>query len=253
MRGQSRRAVRGSVTSSSPRRELRAEVEPAYDLRLLGAFSLRRNGVEVSLYPQSQRVVAFLALRDHAVARSTLAGTLWPSRTRDRANAALRSAIWQIERRARGVVETRGTRIELGTHTRTDVAKLNEAIARSDAGGDRDVPASSTFCADLLPDWDEDWLLFERERLRQRRLHALEHLCEVHTSGGRFGNAIDAGLAAIAGEPLRESAHRVLIEAYLAEGNINEARRQLDNLSHLLHVELGIKPSAELSRLVGRP
>ena len=227
-------------------------MEPAYDLRLLGAFSLMRNRAEVVLYPQAQRVVAFLALRNHALGRSTLAGNLWPTRPRDRANAALRSAIWQIEQRGRCVIQSRGSRIELGVNTRTDVARLNEAMAQCQSGDADDVPDSSAFCADLLPDWDEDWLLFERERLRQRRLHALEHLCQLHTSVGRFGSAIDAGLAAIAAEPLRESAHRALIVAYLAEGNMCEARRQLDDLSHLLHEELGIHPSPDLLRLVGR-
>jgi hypothetical protein len=35
-------------------------------------------------------------------------------------------------------------------------------------------------------------------------------------------------LAAIAAEPLRESAHRCLIEAHIAEGNSSEAQRHQD-------------------------
>jgi DNA-binding SARP family transcriptional activator len=222
-----------------------------HDVRLLGTFALAFNGVEIWLPPQAQRVVAFLALRSDAISRTGLAGNLWPSRSRERANAALRSAIWQMERRARGVIQCRGTRIALGPSTRTDLGQLNHAIAtlEKDPG---EVPCPSTFCADLLPDWDEDWLIFERERLRQRRLHALELLCETHTSSGRYGEAIEAGLMAIASEPLRESAHRMLIAAYLAEGNVYEARRQLERLAHLLHEELGITPSAELQQLVDR-
>ena len=42
------------------------------------------------------------------------------------------------------------------------------------------------------------------------------------------------GLAAVAIDPLRESAQRVLIEAYLAEGNLSEAHRQLDAYGKLL-------------------
>src|SRR4029079_7200585 len=60
---------------------------------------------------------------------------------------------------------------------------------------------------DLLPDWYDEWVVLERERFRQLRLHALEALCERLVAAGRRGEAVQAGLAAVAGEPLRESAH----------------------------------------------
>jgi DNA-binding SARP family transcriptional activator len=47
----------------------------------------------------------------------------------------------------------------------------------------------------------------------------------------------------VAVEPLRESAHRALIGAHLAEGNRVEALRQLARLRHLLREELGVEPS----------
>ena len=50
-------------------------------------------------------------------------------------------------------------------------------------------------------------------------------------------------------EPLRESAQRALVQAYLAEGNCIEARRCLSRYATLLREELGVPPSAELVRL----
>lgn len=35
---------------------------------------------------------------------------------------------------------------------------------------------------ELLPDWYDDWVLIERERFRQLRLHALDALCEAPTA-----------------------------------------------------------------------
>ena len=67
-----------------------------------------------------------------------------------------------------------------------------------------------------------------------------------------FGSAVQAGLAAVAGEPLRESAHRILIEAYLAEGNVAEAIRQYASYRHTLYDELGVEPSPAMSSLMGR-
>lgn len=56
-------------------------------------------------------------------------------------------------------------------------------------------------------------------------------------------NARTARLAAVSCEPLRDSAHRVLIGAYLKEGNRDEAIRQYEACRQILRRELGIDPS----------
>ena len=96
---------------------------------------------------------------------------------------------------------------------------------------------------EILPDWYEDWVLIEREHFRQLRLHALEALCVELTAAGRFAEAAEAGLAAVEGEPLRESAHRALIGTYLAEGNPGEAIRQYQFFGRCLQDQLGLEPS----------
>jgi DNA-binding SARP family transcriptional activator len=108
----------------------------------------------------------------------------------------------------------------------------------------------ASFGADLLPDWTDDWVMIERERLRQLRLHALETLCDRLAEARRFGESVQAGLAAVRAEPLRESAQRSLIRAYLAEGNQGEAIRQYRAFRQLLLEELGVAPSRELEELV---
>jgi len=90
----------------------------------------------------------------------------------------------------------------------------------------------------------------ERERLRQIRLHALEKLSALLSDAGRHSDAIRAALAAIRLEPLRETAHRALIEAHLAEGNWSEARRQFRRCQRLFREELGIEPTASMRRLL---
>ena len=57
---------------------------------------------------------------------------------------------------------------------------------------------------------------------------------------------IHAAQAAIACEPLRESARCALIESYLAEGTFAEAHRELDRFSVLLWSELKVRPSESL-------
>jgi DNA-binding SARP family transcriptional activator len=69
--------------------------------------------------------------------------------------------------------------------------------------------------------------------------------------------ALQAGLTAVSAEPLRESAHRRVVEVHLAEGNPAEALRQYQSYRQLLRAELGLIPSPAIRSLVahllGRP
>jgi DNA-binding SARP family transcriptional activator len=63
-------------------------------------------------------------------------------------------------------------------------------------------------------------------------------------------NALEAGLAAVAIEPYRESAHRVVISVYIAEGNRASALAQYHQCQRLLARDLGVRPTAQLQALV---
>jgi DNA-binding SARP family transcriptional activator len=92
----------------------------------------------------------------------------------------------------------------------------------------------------------------ERERYRHLRLHALERLCERLTDAGRFERAVEVGQLAVAGDALRETAHRVLIRAHVAEGNRGAALRQYRTYVRLLREELDAEPSPSITGLVHR-
>lgn len=151
----------------------------------------------------------------------------------------------------------RASRRQIGLNPRIKI-DVREMLARTGGRG-IDAPEEpdpgdldpDDLAGDLLPDWYEDWVLAERERIRQARLHALEALCIQLTRAGRFAEAVDVGLSAVAGEPLRESAQRTLIEAFLAEGNRTEAVRQYTAYRRLLLDELGLEPSPAMASLVG--
>ena len=133
-----------------------------------------------------------------------------------------------------------------------EMTRLAGRLLHRDLTGEElvDVP-SDLLAADLLPGWDEDWLLIDRERHRQLRLHALEALSTQLTDTGEFAMAIQAALAAIAIEPLGESATLALIRASLAEGNRTEALRQFSLFRRLLAAETGLRPSEQLEELIG--
>jgi DNA-binding SARP family transcriptional activator len=81
-------------------------------------------------------------------------------------------------------------------------------------------------------------------------MHALEGLCARLIAARRFGEAIETGFAVARAEPLRESGHRMLICAHLAEGNPGEALAQYRRFRQLLQRELGLAPSREMDALV---
>jgi DNA-binding SARP family transcriptional activator len=215
------------------------------DLALLRAFELRRGGERMRLQFSTQRLVALLALRNRPLHRVHVAGTLWLEASEERAASNLRTTVWRLRKLDRNLVETTPTHIGLGSRVKVDVHEALELAHRlldSEAEcGSADLVTDLS--ADLLPDWYDDWVLLEQERFRQLRLHALEALCERHTAARRFGAAVEAGVAAVAAEPLRESAQRVLMSAYVAEGNACEAIRQYCAYRHTLSKELGLEPS----------
>lgn len=226
------------------------------ELRLLRGFRVVHRGRPVELPLGAQRVLAFLALRDHPVSRGSVAGALWPEVSERRAGASLRSALWRLNQPRLRLVDATLTSLALARHVRIDLWRAGDlahgVLERSLRCEDLERSAD-LLGGDFLPDWSDDWVLMERERFRQLRLHALEALCEQLTLAGRFGQAVDAGLAAVTGEPLRESAHRAVITAHLAEGNRGEALRQYELYRRLVRAELGVVPSPALQELLAHP
>ena len=218
-------------------------------LGLIGTFALTAGTEPIELPPAAQRLVAFLALQERPVRREHVAGRLWPEVAEARAHAALRTTLWRATRACASVVWSGGPHLALASGVDVD---LHAATRRARAVIERRDTDHRPLIApgELLPDWYDDWVVYERERLRQLRLHALELRCDELARQGRYAEATDAGLAAVAGDPLRETAQRVLIAAYLAEGNVSDALRQYDLYRRALAETLGLTPSARMHTLV---
>jgi DNA-binding SARP family transcriptional activator len=215
------------------------------ELRLLGGFSLVDDGEQLELQPASQRLVAFLALAPAAVERAFTAFRLWPESTEDRARGNLRTTVWRLNRDRPSLVSSSRTHVWIGDEVWVDVvdALLEECVDVGELIAPR-------LHEDLLPDWYDGWLDIERERMRQLRLHALEDRARRALQDGAVGSAVQLALRAIAIDVLRESAHRLVIEAHIAEGNIADAVRQYDRCSQALEEELGVEPSPALRDLL---
>lgn len=222
--------------------------EPRVNIHLLGHFALTVDGGDVDLATGPQRLAAYLALRG-ITTRDRVAGELWPDATQSRAMHSLRTAIWRINQAAHGLVHAAGGALDLDPAADVDVRQMlltSNTLLTTSTPPSRGLPPD----VDLLPMWDDQWLVHDRERVRQLQLHLLEASADRLRAVGQYGLALEWALAAVRADPLRESAHRTVIRIHVAEGNLVEARRSFDACADLLHRELGVRPSTRTSSVL---
>jgi DNA-binding SARP family transcriptional activator len=234
-------------------------------LQLLGAFALIHDEAVVAVRGGGQRLLALLSTIRGPMTRAQASGVLWPDSTSGRASTSLRATLSRLPRPGgMTLITSSSTGLALNESVEVDVWQCEAEVRRLRSLSGSPAPSQewserthALLGSDLLPLWDEDWVLVQRERHRQARLHALERLSTTLCLAGRWEEALQAGLAAVAGEPLRESAHQRVIEVHLAEGNPAEALRQYGIYRRILREELGLRPSETLRQLLrpflGRP
>lgn len=240
-----------TAAAAPPPAPRRPPAPPPPRLSLLGGFSLHNAGATAP--GTSRRLVALVALHG-PVSREEAAEALWPEAPRDRAAARLRTSLWRLRRcGGQPVLDSAGELLSLTPETVVDLHEWStlatQVLERPDTA-EAVTLAKLEPAGELLPGWYDDWVLRERERIRQLALHVLEvaagHLLRI----GRHAAALELALAAVRRDPSRESAHRLAIEVHLAEGNHGEAYRQYLCCAKVLATELGQPPSDRLRALI---
>lgn len=199
-----------------------ATLETRVELHLIGGFELRIDSRTVEMQPAVRRLTALVALSPRGLSREYAAFQLCPDTSEERARANLRSTIWRLNQLDAEIVVASTTHLDLADDVWLDT---REATQDRDVAPPPPRPFESVMM-DLLPDWYDDWLIVERERFRQLRLATLEEHARVALGAGDPATAIQFALAALSGDGARESAHRLVVEAHLAEGNQWEAERE---------------------------
>jgi DNA-binding SARP family transcriptional activator len=202
---------------------------------------------------RTKRLAALLALRGRQP-RAQLAGALWPDVDEERAHTSLRAALSAFHRQLPGLVEKDHGEVQLADLVKVDVDEFrtNAKAVLSDCASELPVAIDhpTVIGGELLPGWYDDWVLVERERIRLLRLHVLEALASRLLARGACAQAIQAALTAVEIDPLRESAHRLVIRAHLAEGNTAEAVRAYQQFRSALRKELDVEPTHQMTDLV---
>jgi DNA-binding SARP family transcriptional activator len=98
----------------------------------------------------------------------------------------------------------------------------------------------------------EEWLVGERERLREIALATLRRLLDEHMRLGATELATRTALRLVGLDAAQEIAHRALMRLYAQQGRRATALRQYQACVGILRRELGTEPEAETRALYQR-
>lgn len=232
-------------------------------IHLLGEFSLSYDNVPLTTIstPRLQSLLAYLVLhRVQRHRRSVLAGLLDPDTPESHARRALSQAIWQLRRNLPNLIESDRDSVSLSPRASLWVDALEferlAALQLKEITEGLPAPTTATACADLrqaiqlyrgelLEGLYDDWLLMERERLRELHLQALECLTQLEKSAGRYQSALEAALLLAQADPWRSSAQRQVMQLYFCLGRPEAALEQFEAYRRTLNAELGAEPEPE--------
>jgi DNA-binding SARP family transcriptional activator len=229
-------------------------------LSLLGGFQARLDGGPPLVVPaKAQALLAYLGARPgQAHPRDKLAALLWGGTGQEQARSNLRHTLFTIRQAMRGVspgllvTEAQGVALEPAAAD-VDVLSLEKLVAEgTEEAFER---AAALYQGELLEGLNvdeppfEEWLLAERERLRELALEALARLLAHQAKSQATERAIQTALRLLALDPLQESAHRTLMRLYARQGRRSAALKQYQVCVGVLQRELGAEPEPETRRL----
>jgi len=213
--------------------------------------------VEKSLPGRQGRLLfALLVLNRHRMTpRSELTSLLWPDDSSEAADSSLSVVLSRLRKALDPLrIDGRGTVRLIVDSALIDLETADEAIHDAESAvTNREWPKawassqSAMFTArrGFLPGEDAAWIDDVRRRLGEIHVRALEAYGEsgLGLGGAEIPAAREAGRALVTLAPLRESGHRILMRAFVAEGNPAEALRAYEFLRVSLRDEMGIAPS----------
>ncbi|MBI3107210.1 MAG: hypothetical protein HYY95_16865 [Candidatus Rokubacteria bacterium] len=232
------------------------------DLRLVlfGGFDATLpSGARVPLTARkAQALLAYCALRPGSHLRETLATLLWGETEDERARNSLRQTVFVLRTALAGTfsrvlraepdsiaTDPLGLEVDVRAFERLATEDSLQALER----------AAALYRGDLLEGFvlDEEpfeqWVMQERERLRDLAMEVLARLFRHQCSSGAAEGAIQSARRLLALDPLQETVHRALIRLLYQTGRRKAALRQYEACVDTLKRELRLEPAPETRQL----
>ena len=232
---------------------------PALRIRLLGDFNLIYDNQQAAALTTARlrSLLTYLILhRDAPQPRQHVAFLFWPDATEAQARNNLRQLLHQLRQALPAVEQILSADARL-LHWRPvmpcslDVAEFEQALTLADTATrhnnqralqDALKQADSLYRGELLPGCYDEWILPERERLRQRHAQALEQLLRLLEEQGDSGAAIRYAQRLLGLDPLSEDLYRRLMRLFALNNDRASALHVYHTCVTTLQRELGVAP-----------
>lgn len=234
---------------------------PSWHVRLFGQFEFTRGDISCDL-PASNNARALLAYlllhKGRLIPRSTLAELVAPEASEEQARRALSQALWHVRRCLPELLHNEAGQVGIVQPVEiwVDALEFQTLAEQSLAGRIQPVIALTTlrqavdlYRSDLLEGYYDEWVLIERERLRDLYLRVLESLVIAYKTALQYQHALSTALRLTNADPLNENAHREVIRLYHYLGCPVEALRQYETCCEILRREFNLEPEAETIQL----
>ena len=231
-------------------------VEPTelYQLHLLGPFRLRQGAHAVRALPKkAQALLAYLAMQGgRPVPREQLADLLWGRSDAEHARRSLRQSLVSLRAalKAAGddtlISDADTVSLATGRHVGVDVLEFTKQS--TSANPDDLETAAALYRDEFLSGLQisiepfAEWLVTERRRLASSMSDLLYRLASAYVEAGSTIKAIAAAERLTLLDPLREEAHRLLMQSLAAAGRRSAALKQHALCTEILRRDLGIAP-----------
>ncbi len=221
-------------------------------IQLFGHFrlSMGEESLPFNAPPRTLPLLAYLLLhRNGPVPRQSLSFILWPDESEESARANLRRHLHWLHQSLPAppvgcpwlLSDTKSLRWNPEADDWLGVAEFERLSA-----AEEDLSqAVELYQGDLLSDLYDDWILNERERLRERFFECLSGLMQRYRLQRDYPQAIGFARRWLTHDPLREDVLRQLVALRYESGDRAGAIEEYENFRQHLYAELGVSPMPE--------
>lgn len=202
-------------------------------------------------FTRSDIIRCFSADRDADISAGSLNTTLWRLRKNiERPPAAFGDFIVSNRQGAIGLNSGGSVWLDIEEFTRLTQGGLGKPLHQVTQADVHDLETGvSLYKSDILTEFNDDWVLIEREKLRRTYLNTLGRLMQISGGSRDYDSAIRYAQLILEADCLREDIHRELMRFYVHNGQRALAVRQFEICRERLKRELAIQPMPETMQL----
>lgn len=238
-------------------------------IQLFGGFGVQINQhpLDLAHITRLHLLLAYLALHPHhPTPRAQAAFLLWPDSSEQQALTNLRKLLHHLRQALPAEVQLlemdgRQLRLREAQNIQMDLLAFGAVLEAAAHYCYQNQPeaeqtalqqALALYFGDLLPGCYEEWLIGEREQLRQKFILAADRLVTLLEQRRCYRDAIRVAERRLRADPLSEAAYRQLIRLHALNGDRAAALGVYHNCAETLAAQLGVEPDEATRQLYQR-